>query len=499
MTNNNNVQSNVQQDDVLDILMFLGFLRKRIKLLVIGLLIGALAGWAVSSFVIHPKYSSYVDLYITNNKKADTDSVEYNDINAAQKLASTYMVILQSNKVTKNVLAGLNTEMTSEELLGMTTFTSVQNTEVLRVSVQTKDPQLTKEICDAYMHTAQNALNSVVGAGSVKVISEPQLPEKPSSPNIPKFTAVGALLGLMLMVGLSFLSMTLNKPISDEKMLSEKYSVPVLGSIPDFFQFSKALGISKKDVKKNQKLKNKNPENEKIVTSATVLSDKTPFPIREAYNGVRSNILFSLAEMNNGIIIVTSPNANDLKTTTSINLAIAMAQIGAKVLLVDCDLRNPSIYRQFKVSNQRGISRVIMGFDRFEDSVVRDVAPGVDFLSAGPATPRPSELLGSNYMMSFLKRQAYYYDFVILDTSPLNAVSDSLAMTSVAGGIVLVARENKTTFNDLDRAIHSIKMANGQILGFILTDADSSSGGYGYGKHGYGYGYGYGESSKKKK
>ena len=499
MTNVNNPQNNMQQNDIMDVLMFLSFLQKRIKLLAVGLLVGALAGWALSSFVMHPKYTSYVDLYITNNNKSETDSVEYNDINAAQKLASTYVVILQSNKVTQNVLSRLGTEMSSEQLLGMTTFTSVQNTEVLRISVESKDPQLTKQICEEYMQTAQTALDAVVGAGSVKVISEPQLPEKPSSPNIPKFTAIGGLLGLMLMVGLSFLSMRLNRPVSDEKMLGERYTFPVLGSVPDFFQFYKALGISKRDVKKNQKLKAKNPENEKIVTSATILNDKTPFPIREAYNGIRSNILFSLANMKNGIILVTSPNANDLKTTTSINLAITMAQIGAKVLLIDCDLRNASIYRQFKVSNQRGLSRVITGFESFEESVIKDVAPGVDFLSAGPTTPRPSELLGSNYMIDFLKRQAYDYDFVILDTSPLNAVSDSLAMSSVAAGMILVARENKTTVNDLDRAINSIKMANGQIIGFILTDVDSSSKGYGYGKYGYGYGYGYGESKKSKK
>ena len=286
-----------------------------------------------------------------------------------------------------------------------------------------------------------------------------------------------------------------SRPISDEKMLTEQYSIPLLGSVPDFFQFSKALGISKGDVKKSQKLKEKNPDNEKIKTLATVLSDKTPFPIREAYIGIRSNILFALSSMKNGIIVVTSPSANDLKTTTSINLAITMSQIGARVLLIDCDLRNASIYRQFKVSNQKGLSRVITGYDRFENSVIRNIVPGMDFLSGGPSTQRPSELLGSSYMIRFLKRMAYHYDFVILDTSPLNAVSDSLAMSSVAAGYILVVRENKTTVDELEKAIRSIEMANGKIMGLVLTDADISKGGYGYGK----YGYGYGESSKKNK
>ena len=488
-------QSKTSQEAIIDLLEFFQFLKKRIKLLIFGLLIGAAAGWALSSLVISPKYTSYVDLYVTNNKKSETGSAEYNDIMAAQKLVNTYVVILQSNRVTQNVLTKLNLDITVEELLAMTTFSSVQNTEVLRISVETKDPQMSNDICRTYMYVAQDAINSAVGAGSVKVISDPILPEKPSSPNVKMFTAAGALIGFTLLVGLAFLRMNLDRPVADDKMLSERHPFPVLGMVPDFFQFSKALGISKKDIKKNQKLKAKNPDNEKIITSATILNDKTPFPIRESYNGIRSNILFSLANMKNGIILVTSPNANDLKTTTSINLAIAMAQIGAKVLLIDCDLRNPSIYRQFKLSNQNGVSRVISGLETFEDAVIKDIAQNVDFLSAGPTTPRPSELIGSGSMIDFLKRRAYYYDFVIIDTSPINTVSDSLAMASIADGMILVARQNKTTVNDIDKAVNSIRMANGQIMGFILTDVDSSGGGYGYGK--YGYGYGYGESKKK--
>ena len=191
-TNAANKQKTNHQDDLIDILAFLLFLKKRIKLLIIGLLIGAAAGWALSTFVIPPKYMSSVDLYVTNNKKSENDSAEYNDIMAAQKLASTYVVILQSNKVTQNVLNKLNLDMTSEELLNLTSFSSVQNTEVLRISVETKDPQMTKDICSTYMNVAQEAINSVVGAGSVKVISEPVLPEKPSFPSVPKFTAIGS-------------------------------------------------------------------------------------------------------------------------------------------------------------------------------------------------------------------------------------------------------------------------------------------------------------------
>lgn len=495
MTNINNAAQEKTEYHEIDLIELLLYFKKRIRLLVVGILIGGVVGWLVSSFVLHPRYSSFVDLYITNNNKSETEAVEFNDLNAAQKLVNTYMVILQSSTVTDEVLDKINLDMSDGNLLNVTEFSSVQNTEVLRITVETEDPQLTLEICEAYKDTASKALDDIVGAGSVKVISNPKLPEKPSYPNVPKGTVLGAFFGLVLMMGVCALTMITNNNVNDEKALTERYAIPVLGSVPDFFQYAKSLGISRKDVKKSQKLKTKNPGNEKIMTTATILNENTPFPIREAYNVIRSNILFSLTNMKNGIILVSSPNANDLKTTTSINLAISLAQIGAKVLLVDGDLRNASIYRYFKVSNQSGLSKVLMGFEAFEDAVVYDVAPGVDFLSAGPVTPRPSELLGSSYMMDFLRRQAITYDFVIMDTSPVNVVSDSLAMASVSAGLILVARENKTTFVDLDKAMNSIKMANADIIGFVLTDVDSKSGGYGYGygKKGYGYGYGYGE------
>ena len=131
---------------------------------------------------------------------------------------------------------------------------------------------------------------------------------------------------------------------------------------------------------------------------------------------------------------------------------------------------------------------------------MRNVAPGVDFLPAGPSTQRPSEMLGSRIMNYFLKKQAYYYDFVIVDTSPLGVVFDSLSLAPAAAGYILVVRENKTTVDELDSSLRAIETASGKILGLVLTDVDTSKGNYGkYGYGKYGYGYGYGESRKKKK
>ena len=467
------------------LLNILHHLKQKIHLIGLGTLVGIVAGLLLSTFIVPPKYTAFLDLYVTNASKVESDVVNINDLTAAQKLVNTYIVMLQANTVTDRVIEEIGREdFTQEQLLKNVTFSSVNATEVLRITAKVEDPELAVDICRAYQNIASEVLESIVGAGSVKVISTPVLPQTPSSPNKAKYTLFGAILGMLSVAALVSVEMFFDRTITDESMLSENYAIPVLGTVPDFFLFSKTLGISKKDVKKSKRLKSKNEKNEKIFTVATVLNEDTPFPISEAHNTIRSNMLFS-SELQTGVIVVTSPNANDLKTTTSINLAISLTQMGAKVLLIDADLRNPSIYRQFKIGNKRGLSSVLVGYDRFEDAIVTNVVPKLDFLPAGPMPPRPAELLGSSAMIEFMSACADQYDFTIIDTSPVNVVSDALVMSGESDGIVLVTRAKKTRYNELDKAIKTVSIAKANIIGLVLTDTDIHDSSYGYRQYGY--------------
>ena len=138
---------------------------------------------------------------------------------------------------------------------------------------------------------------------------------------------------------------------------------------------------------------------------------------------------------------------------------------------------------------------VLTGHTEFKDAVIPDIVSGLDFLSAGPVPPIPAELLGSYYMSDLMKQCGAQYDFVILDTSPVNLVSDALLLATQASGIVLTVREGKSTTTDIDKAIKAINMSQSDILGFILTDVDIKGAGYGY----YQYNYGYGDNPKSRK
>jgi len=196
----------------------------------------------------------------------------------------------------------------------------------------------------------------------------------------------------------------------------------------------------------------------------------TTFQIVEAYKTVRTNLLFALATHKRKIVLFSSAEPNAGKTTASSNLAITMAQTGARVLLIDADLRKPSQHKTFRVKKNQGLSRILSGELTFNECVCREVAHGMDLLPSGSLPPNPSELLGSENMDKLLDEVSAQYDYVFIDTPPLCVVSDSLVLCEKAAGTVLITRQGQTTYEELRRAIANIRDVQGNLLGVVISD-----------------------------
>ncbi len=213
------------------------------------------------------------------------------------------------------------------------------------------------------------------------------------------------------------------------------------------------------------------------------------FEIVEAYKTLRANLIFSLAPMSEKIVVITGAEPDAGKSTTSCHVAVLMAQTSKRVLLIDADLRRPKLHLFFRVSHTDGLTSHLLSGSDWESFLCKEVSPHLDLMTAGPIPPNPSELLGSQRMATFLQQAAEKYDYVFIDTSPVNVVTDALILSSRASGTVLVARQNRTTYDELQEAIGSLEQVGGTLLGVVINDYQlnaSEERRQSYKKYGYG-------------
>lgn len=215
------------------------------------------------------------------------------------------------------------------------------------------------------------------------------------------------------------------------------------------------------------------------------------FEIVEAYKTLRTNLQFAMASAERKIVVISSPEPHTGKSTVSSHLAVMMAQTNRRVLLIDADLRRPSLHRVFRVGRTEGLTGHLLNRSNWENCLCKEVAPHLDLMTSGPIPPNPSELLGSVRMMNFLQQASEKYDYVFIDTSPVNVVTDALMLSAHAAGTVLVARQNQTAYDDLNEAIEHVRHVNGNLIGVVISDYRPMLGGekqkpqvykqYGYG------------------
>lgn len=208
----------------------------------------------------------------------------------------------------------------------------------------------------------------------------------------------------------------------------------------------------------------------KVTANNSVKKSGRPFQIVEAYKTLRTNLLFTLATTDQKIVAITSPQPHAGKSTTATNLAIVMAQSNFQVLLIDADMRKPTLDCSFHVGRADGLSKVLSGMSTFEQALVRQVVPNLDLLTAGPIPPNQQELIGSQRMKDLLNDASQKYDYIFIDTPPVNLVADSLMLLDESVGMLLVVREGETTHEDLRAAEEAVEQVGGHLLGVLLTN-----------------------------
>lgn len=211
-----------------------------------------------------------------------------------------------------------------------------------------------------------------------------------------------------------------------------------------------------------------------------MIVEKEPKSIAaESYRTLRTNIQYSSFDKEYKTILVTSSEPGEGKSTTAGNLALSLAQSDKKVILIDCDLRKPSIHKKFKLSNAAGLSDVIIGKENIAN-VTYKYNDGLVILPAGKIPPNPAEMLGSKAMTSMLEALKKVFDYIILDTPPVQAVTDAQILSTKADGTILVVRAERTKKDSVHNSLGLLKKVNANVIGTVLNGLEASSNNYYY-------------------
>lgn len=214
--------------------------------------------------------------------------------------------------------------------------------------------------------------------------------------------------------------------------------------------------------------------NEKLQnpSKTLMLKESTKFYVKEAYKSLRANLMLTLSKDGCKKIIITSALPNEGKTTNCCNIGITLAQMNSNVLIIDCDLRKPTIHNKFSLPQEPGVSEILKGDSTLEDAIKSTEYSNLKVLCAGKIPANPVELLDSAAMEKLINEAAEQYDYILLDMPPVNLLADVITINDLVDGIVLVIREGSTKHSEFERALASLNFARAKILGIIMNDVN---------------------------
>ena len=312
--------------------------------------------------------------------------------------------------------------------------------------------------------------------GNIEPNTSARVPSAPVEPDMVMNVGLAAALGLFLGLGLAFGREYMDRTIRSPEDIEQHAGAPLLGVVP---------GIDDDDLPSEPEARTRGRD--------LYVFEHPSSHAAECARSIRTNILFSGASRELKVITLVSPSPRDGKTTSVVHLGTTMAQSGQRVLLIDSDLRKPRLHKAVNVARGGGISSVIVGESSRDEAIQETEIPNLHVLPCGPTPPNPAELLMTQQFRELIGELRGMYDRIILDSPPLQAVTDASVLSRMSDGAILVAKARKTLRDELARTAKQLREVDAHVLGVILNDLDLSDRKYGY----YHYAYGYGEESDR--
>jgi capsular exopolysaccharide synthesis family protein len=439
-------------------------------MLVTGVLLGGIAATAVS-LLVTPQYTSHTRLFVSTTGSTSTSDVLTGSQFSQQRVAS-YVRLLTGEDLAARVIADLELDMTPEEFAEQVTASAVPETVLLDVTVTDPSPQRARDIAEgtsAEFIRLIRGLETPRGSGTspvtVTVVDTAKLPARPSEPQVLRNIVLGLAVGLLAGGGAAVVAARLDRSVKDGDEASALVGAPLVGTI----QRDQAL--------------NRTHTTDRRGDSRTA----------EDYRQLRNNLRFLEVDDPPRVIMVSSAVPAEGKTTLVINLALALAEAGQRVVVVEADLRRPKVTSYLGMVGGVGLTNVLTGTAYLEEVLQQHGMDGLTVLAAGPTPPNPGELLASSHMRAVVEKLRGQFDVVLVDAPPLLPVADASGLAPHTDGVLLSVRYGSTHRDQLRQAATTVERAGGRTLGAVLNIVPPRAGS----AYGYGYSYESGAQSKR--
>ena len=464
---------------------YMAILRRSWPVILIATIVGTLIALGLS-LAMTPVYQATSQLFVSV-KSAGAAGDAYSGGLFVQQRVKSYVDVVDSPAVLEPVIEELGLDSTYIGLASQVSATTPPNTVLLNVSATDTSPAQAAKIANAVAASYANEIARLEGAKTTMdglprlggngnqtpvqatVIKPAEVPTAAIFPRTQLNVLLGALLGLLVGVGIAVLRFTLDTSVKSSEELEQSADSTTLGVV-----------TFDPDAKTNP-----------LVTLRGT-------PRAEAFRSIRTNLQYVDVDNPPRTVVITSSLLEEGKSTTACNLAIAVAQAGSKVLLLEADLRRPKVAEYLGVDGSRGLTDVLIAQATLDNTIIHWQRGLLDFLPAGAIPPNPSELLASHQMADLLAELAKRYDLVILDAPPLLPVTDAAILSTAADGAILVARHGTIKREQVADSADALRQVNARIFGTVLNFVPMRKRrkyGYGY-EYGYGYGYEPKESGK---
>ena len=443
---------------------YIRIIRKRWRVILAAMLV-VLAGAAAATALSPRIYEARTELFVSTSGGVDTGALLQGS-NFTQQRVKSYADVLTTPKVLDPVIATLGLNTTAALLGKQITATVPLDTVLIEVAVTSSDPSVAATVADAvgkqFTSTVADLESVSSGRSSpvkVTIVSSPTVPTVPISPKPTRNLALGVVLGLLLGLGLALLRDLLDTTVKNEKDCAEVTDATVIGAI-----------AFDPEAPKRPLIVQANPHS----------------PRAEAFRTLRTNLQFVDAANHPLSIVFTSSIPGEGKTTTTANLAITMAAGGARVCIVEGDLRRPRLLEYMGMDGTLGLTNVLIGRVDLAEVIQQFGDTSVYVVGAGSVPPNPSELLGSAAMRATLRDLESRFDLVILDAPPLLPVTDAAVLSTVAGGTVVIVGAGMANRDHLTKSLQALEAVQGRLLGLVLNLIPTKGGdAYSYYRSGY--------------